>query len=1252
MRAWPDRGAVLLANSLIVFALAWTSSAADPEFFGRVALLAEPEVAVRLDLTEQQQEKILSIIDEREQDALELALKLKDLPAAEREQSLAAFRAESERKGAALLTDPQRRLLDALWLDRAGMTSLADPAVADKLGLTPEQRARVESLLQDRIKALAGANQQRSRVVRIEYERKLAGLLSREQRALWDAMVRGESGLGAGDGPAASSDATDDSALASPQSGAAAGPAPPAENESQTSNHSESGSEPQAASKLPSASGNQDGQQPADAADANDAVQPPQPSEGDAPQVPLPPAPDESAGEKNGAASQPGAAADQADRPAATPAADDPSSELPPEAESETQTNGTPPMAGDDVKLRFNFRFQPWGEVLQWFADQADLSLIMDAPPTGTFNYTDSRTYTPAQAIDLLNGVLLTKGYTLIRRDRLLMVINLEDGIPPNLVPTVPVEELDRKGEFELVSTLFTLRILSPDEAETEISRMLGPQGSIVKFSKARQILVTETAGRLRTIRSVIQRIENPEGEAEFRVFQLQAAPVDTVAAVVRQLLDIPSDSNSTRDGSLRLAVDTTGNKLLVRGRADLVARVAEILDVVDAPGHAEAGGGVAESPQLEVYSITSADPQSVLQVMQTLLAGLPDVRLAIDPKTGNLIALARPSQHGTIRATLEQMQRDARQVEVIRLSRVDPQLAVLAINKLFGAESEEGKQSAPKVDAEPNSRQLLIRGSQAQIAQIRGLLEKMGEAAPQELAAQEEQKVRMLPYSGRAALRALEQLESIWPTVRKNKIRVVTPSAVLPTLQEYRNGGGEPAEQEAEPEMPVEEEQEGAADAEEAPQAARAAASRQLDAGWGVAGGTDRLEAAVGSAPARFALLDVGGGRQTGGPSPPEAVGELPPIIVAPGQGGVMIASDDVEALNDFEALLSALAGTSMAGGAEYTVFYLKSANATVVAETLGQILGGSSGGGGGRTSGGSLMGDIASAAFGDAGGILGSLFGGGGGGEDESSVVVAGSTLIVPDLRLNALIVKAPPAQLDTIEQLLQILDQEDPPEANVVRRPRLIPVQHSRAADMAEVLRQVYQDRLVTAAGQRQPSPEEFFRMLRGGRGGRQSGRDQAAETERMSIGVDERTNSLVIAAPQALFQEVEQLVLTLDQATEETNQAVRVVTLKRTNSQMVQQALAAITGDSVRSAGSTSSSSGSGRFGQAGTQDFDSLRNRMNFFNSLQQGQGGGFRGFGPGGGFPQGGGFMPGGGFTPGGGFQGGQGRSGGGRRGR
>ena len=127
-------------------------------------------------------------------------------------------------------------------------------------------------------------------------------------------------------------------------------------------------------------------------------------------------------------------------------------------------------------KLRFQFRFQPWKDVLDWFAKQADLSLVADVVPPGTFNYSDTHEYTPTEAIDLLNSVLLTKGYTLIRRNRMLMLVNLEDGIPANLVSTVPVNSLDGRGEFEVVRVIFDLEKLKPEEVEGEIKKLLGPQ--------------------------------------------------------------------------------------------------------------------------------------------------------------------------------------------------------------------------------------------------------------------------------------------------------------------------------------------------------------------------------------------------------------------------------------------------------------------------------------------------------------------------------------------------------------------------------------------------------------------------------------------------------------------------------------------------------------------------------------------------------------------------------------------------------
>lgn len=355
------------------------------------------------------------------------------------------------------------------------------------------------------------------------------------------------------------------------------------------------------------------------------------------------------------------------------------------------------------------------------------------------------------------------------------------------------------------------------------------------------------------------------------------------------------------------------------------------------------------------------------------------------------------------------------------------------------------------------------------------------------------------------------------------------------------------------------------------------------------------------------------------------------------------MIASRDVEALNAFEQLLTTLSGPGTSNVREMTVFYLKHAKAAAVAEVLEQVFGGG-GSPAGPGGGGGVVGDLAQAALGNvAGGLVGSLLGGG--------VTPTGPLQITPDSRLNALIVRATPADLDMVEELLKILDQRESPEDILAAaKARLIPVYNTQAEEIAQVVRQVYQDRMVGSSGSGgggQPSPQQFIEMLRGMRGGRGSrgGGQQTEVAQKMSIGVDPRSNSLIVSAPDTLFQEVKQLVDQLDQAAvTESNEVMEVVKLDRASPFALQQALSAVLGSSVqvsgasspRPSGSTTSPSPTGSpFGGFGGR---SWRNR-----SFMPGQGSstspfpqspmmmpggmpqlGFPGFSPGGSFPGGG----------------------------
>lgn len=881
-------------------------------------------------------------------------------------------------------------------------------------------------------------------------------------------------------------------------------------------------------------------------------------------------------------------------------------------AESVPVTSDTANVSAGDREFTFNFRYQPWQDVLDWFAEQADLSLVLESPPPGTFNYHDGRSYTAAEALDVINSVLLTKGFTLVKNGRMLVLVNLEDGIPPNLVTDVPLAQLDDHGEYEIIRVTFPVLNMSADEAAKEVEHLIGPQGAVIVLPQSKRIQVTETGGRLRAIRSVINAVERPDVTGSIREITLKHLSVDDALPYLRQLLAIPDEAFSTPDGQLNLGKDVTGWKLLVHGTPERVARAEEVVRLIDV---ADAARGISGAPQLEVYPITTADPASVLQILQTLLEGDKSVKLAVDPITGHLVAFARPAQQSTIRATIEQMQRDSRQVAVIPLSTVDPQVAVLSITKLFGGlDREKPDPSAPRVDADITTRSLLVRGTTGQVKQIRDLLAQMGESEDSTGTTKSNEHVRLLPLTGAASRSALSQIEKIWPTMRANRIRVVMPSQ---TIQTFRPGDdAESAAQESQPEQPPAE--------------------------------TNATEpsAMVPIQRSHFHLVqmlkDVDDQVSSTGENRPGA-----PIVVAPGPGGVLIASDDLEALDDFEELLTTVAERNGSSTRDYAVFYLKYGKAANVSEVLSAIFGGGAKNGG-------LVGDMAGAALGDlGGGLMGNLLLGGGGGGASGGGFSSGTVEIVPDIRLNALIVRAKPADLDTVEQLLRVLDQRVGPEdVEADARPRLIPVFNTQASSIVGVVQQIYQDRMA-GGGSGVMSPQDMLKMIRG------NGPNLDQSSQKMSIGVDERSNSLIVRAPDPLFEEVKALVAELDQTDLTSPEITRVVSLKHTNSSAVQRALVSVLGDQAQT--STTSNTNQNQMpapwdrGRGRGRDDDNdpaqqarrqMRRNMEMFQQMQRmsermgGGGGGDRGGrgggdggrgrgGPGGGGPPGG--FPGGG---------------------
>ena len=186
---------------------------------------------------------------------------------------------------------------------------------------------------------------------------------------------------------------------------------------------------------------------------------------------------------------------------------------------------------------------------------------------------------------------------------------------------------------------------------------------------------------------------------------------------------------------------------------------------------------------------------------------------------------------------------------------------------------------------------------------------------------------------------------------------------------------------------------------------------------------------------------------------------------------------------------------------------------------------------------------------------------------------------------------------------------------------------------------------------------------------GRGGNQNKATKAEEVK-IAIAVDERSNQLIVSAPDYLFHEIEQLVKDLDTATVNSDEVMAVVNLNGANAELIQRSLTKMfpsvtagkttatspSGSSLARGGTSGSSQGGGSSGSSGGFDPQQMQERMQMMQMMQGGGRGGFGGDrggssggrgggdsgggrGGGSGFPSGGGF-PGGGGDRGGGFGG------------
>jgi type II secretory pathway component GspD/PulD (secretin) len=808
-------------------------------------------------------------------------------------------------------------------------------------------------------------------------------------------------------------------------------------------------------------------------------------------------------------------------------------------------------------KVRFNFTGQPWLPVLEWLAEISAMSLDWQEVPGDYLNLTTQRSYTVAEARDVINRHLLARGYTLLCQGEVLTVANVKK-LDPSMVPRLEPDELDRHDSHELVKVSFPLTSLLAQTAVEELKPMLSPNGKLVSLAETNRLEAMDAVANLREIHAVIQDQQSTESQhRNVREFKLKHARASEVSELLAKLLDMemkPGASGMPQPGQtpdqammiarmqqqqqmnnggqppggpgqpqpggkskspLSLAVNERQNSILVHAGPDKMAVVAQIVEAVDIPADRQ-GSLLTNVSRMQVYRLSGIDPEPVVKTLQEIGNLDPSTRLEVDKKNHAIIVYAPLADHVTIRAVVEKLAGSERKFEVIRLRRLSADYVAGTIDFMLGSGGKKektrpnpffGSFESPRhepaengkefhVDADVEHNRLLLWANDVELTEIENLLAKLGEIP---VKGGNPETTRVIDGGGTDTQELIEQIRRAWPSVGNNPLLIRAPGA--------------PAEKK-----------------EETPPSPPASASPGTGSFFGPTDPPrDRDRKAEKSA---CPLAPTSKVQVLAAVKSETVPAEPPPVTLSVGPDGkILITSEDTQALDRLEELAARLATPRK----DYKVFHLKYAWAVGVAMNLQ---------------------DFFKEEKKDRSRPMPWWYMDFGMGQDDNAdeddrrLSKRRKMKFISDVDTNSILVEgADPGQLKTIEELIKLYDSPPPTDTQSMRKTEIFHMRYSKAKAVAETVKDVYRD-LLSANDKALASPQnnrESPRTFIYSTGDSSSSEQKTPKFKGLlSIGVDEQSNSLAVSAPAYLFEHVTKLVKELDEAAAP-DYTVRVVKL---------------------------------------------------------------------------------------------------------
>lgn len=196
--------------------------------------------------------------------------------------------------------------------------------------------------------------------------------------------------------------------------------------------------------------------------------------------------------------------------------------------------------------IRLNFENASLSDVLNYLSEAAGFVIVQEAKVAGTVNIVCKQPINAIEAVDLLNTVLMEKGYVAIRNGRILKIVSSHDAQKQDL-PVVlgsDPEKIPRKDE--MVTQILPLRFVEAAKLIENLRPLLSADATISSNDNSNAIILSDKQTNIHRIAEIIHALDNSISSiSSIHVFHLRYADAKDFANVLTQLFN-PDQSGRT----------------------------------------------------------------------------------------------------------------------------------------------------------------------------------------------------------------------------------------------------------------------------------------------------------------------------------------------------------------------------------------------------------------------------------------------------------------------------------------------------------------------------------------------------------------------------------------------------------------------------------------------------------------------------------------------------------------------------------